>query len=128
MRARSRRLHPQFRHHGRDLFQRRVGRGGLPRRARARAVRRASGAARLRLAAEALGVVIGTAVNAVDPDKVLVTGEGVDMVGLAPAAVRRGLTAQLEHVDPESVVIELPPFSFSDYARGAAVSAMRDLV
>jgi len=25
-------------------------------------------------------------------------------------------------------VVELPPFSFSDYARGAAVSAMRDLV
>jgi len=80
------------------------------------------------LAAEALGVVIGTAVNTADPDKVLVTGEGVDMVGLAPAALQRGLTAQLEHVDPSSVVIELPPFSFSDYARGAAVSAMRDLV
>jgi len=80
------------------------------------------------LAAEALGVVIGTAVNTVDPDKVLVTGEGVDMVGLAPSGVQRGLTAQLEHVDAASVVIELPPFSFSDYARGAAVSAMRDLV
>jgi len=80
------------------------------------------------LAARALGVVIGTAVNAVDPDKVLVTGEGVDMVGLAPDHLQRGLAEQLEHVDPASVVVELPPFSFSDYARGAAVSAMRDLV
>lgn len=92
---------------------------------------RAGEAAPLRafeLAAHALGVVIGTAVNGVDPDKVLVTGEGVDMVDLAPAELRLGLAAQLEHVDPASVVIELPPFSFSDYARGAAVSAMRDLI
>lgn len=80
------------------------------------------------LAAEALGIVIADAVNTIDPEKVLVTGEGVDMVGLAPEGMLRGLTAELEQVDLDSVVIELPPFSFSDYARGAAVSAMRELI
>lgn len=80
------------------------------------------------LAAEALGVVIGSAVNTIDPEKVLVTGEGVQMVSIAPAALERGMLDQLEQVDPASVVIELPPFSFSDYARGAAVGAMRELI
>jgi predicted NBD/HSP70 family sugar kinase len=80
------------------------------------------------LAAEALGIVVATAVNTVDPEKVLITGEGVDMVDLAPARLRAGLAAELEQVDPSSVLIELPGFSFSDYARGAAVSAMRDVI
>ena len=80
------------------------------------------------LAAEALGIVVADAVNTVDAEKVLVTGEGVDMVRLAPDRLRRGLVAELEQVDADSVLIELPPFSFSDYARGAAVYAMRDLI
>ena len=80
------------------------------------------------LAAEALGIVIADAVNTIDPEKVLITGEGVDMVGLAPERLRQGLAAELEQVDLDSVLIELPAFSFSDYARGAAVSAMRELI
>lgn len=79
-------------------------------------------------AAEALGVVIADAVNTIDPEKVLITGEGVDMVELAPERLRQGLMAELEQVDLDSVVIELPAFSFSNYARGAAVSAMRELI
>ena len=80
------------------------------------------------LAAEALGIAVATTVNTVDPEKVLITGEGVDMVALAPARLRAGLDAELEQVDSTSVVIEMPAFSFSDYARGAAVSAMRDVI
>lgn len=80
------------------------------------------------LAARALGIVIAEAVNAVDPVKVLVTGEGVHMMGLAPAAVREGLLEYLEQVEVDSVVIERPEFRFAHYARGAAVAAMRDLL
>lgn len=80
------------------------------------------------LAARALGVVIAESVNAIDPEKVLVTGEGVDMVEIAPEELMAGLAEYLEQVDPASVVIERPEFSFSHYARGAAISAMRDLI
>ena len=80
------------------------------------------------LAARALGIVIAEAVNAVDPVKVLVTGEGVHMMELAPDAVREGMLEYLEQVEVDSVVVERPEFSFAHYARGAAIAAMRDLV
>ncbi len=80
------------------------------------------------LAARALGVIIADSVNAIDPEKVLVTGEGVDMMELAPHELSAGLADHLEQVDPASVVIERPLFTFSHYARGAAISAMRDLI
>lgn len=80
------------------------------------------------LAAQALGIVIAEAVNTVDPEKVLVTGEGVDMMELAPSDLATGLADHLEQVDPTGVVIERPPFTFSHYARGAAITAMRDLI
>jgi predicted NBD/HSP70 family sugar kinase len=80
------------------------------------------------LAARALGTVIADAINTVDPEKVLVAGEGVDMMELSPDELSAGLADHLEQVDPASVVIERPPFTFSDYARGAAITAMRDLI
>jgi len=80
------------------------------------------------LAARALGIVIADAVNSIDPEKVLVTGEGIDMMELAPDDLSAGLVDHLEQVDPSDVVIERPPFTFSHYARGAAISAMRDLI
>ena len=83
---------------------------------------------RRRQAARALGIVIAEAVNAVDPVKVLVTGEGVHMMELAPDAVREGMLEYLEQVEVDSVVVERPEFRFAHYARGAAIAAMRDLV
>ncbi len=80
------------------------------------------------LAARALGVIIADSVNAIDPEKVLVTGEGVDMMELAPHELSMGLADHLEQVDPAGVVIERLPFTFSHYARGAAITAMRDLI
>jgi predicted NBD/HSP70 family sugar kinase len=80
------------------------------------------------LAARALGVVIAEAINTVDPEKVLVAGEGVDMMELSPEGLTAGLADHLEQVDVATVVIERPPFTFSDYARGAAITAMRDLI
>lgn len=84
--------------------------------------------AAFRSAAFALGLVIAEAVDAIDPEKVLVMGEGVDMMALAPDELRRALADHLEQVDPGAVRIERPPFDFSNYARGAAVAAMRDLL
>jgi predicted NBD/HSP70 family sugar kinase len=80
------------------------------------------------LAAEALGAVIAEAVNAFDPEIVSIMGEGRDMVELAPERLRAALVDHLEQGDPEAVVIDLPAFHFGLYARGAAVSSMRELL
>lgn len=80
------------------------------------------------LAARALGIVIAEVVNTVDPEKVLITGEGADMMELAPSALRAGMLEYLENVEPDAVVVERPEFRFADYARGAAVAAMRSVM
>lgn len=82
----------------------------------------------IKQAARALGAVIADAVNAFDPEIVAVMGEGVDMLDLAPEALRDALAEHLEQGDPGAVVIERPPFDFGLYARGAAVAAMRELL
>jgi predicted NBD/HSP70 family sugar kinase len=79
-------------------------------------------------AAEALGAVIADAVNSFDPEIISIMGEGRDMVGLAPERLRASLEDLLEQGDPSSVRLELPEFHFGLYARGAAVSAMRELL
>jgi predicted NBD/HSP70 family sugar kinase len=74
--------------------------------------------AALRDAGRALGVVVGTIASLVDPEKIVVTGEGLAVARIA------------EHLDPTSapVVLELHEFRFADYAWGAAVSAIRHVV
>lgn len=81
-----------------------------------------------RESAYALGVVVAQFVNVVDPEKIVVTGEGTDMLDLARADFDRALDDQLEDATAESVVIDRQPFEFSHYARGAAVGALRRLL
>lgn len=81
-----------------------------------------------RLAAYALGAVIAEAVNTIDPEVVSVMGEGLDMLDVAPEELRRALGEYLEQVDAAAVRVERPGFHFDLYARGAAVSAMRQLL
>ena len=76
-------------------------------------------------AARGLGAAIAEAVNAFDPNVVVVMGEGVDMLEIASDHVRIALGEFLERGDPDAVVIERPEFHFGLYARGAAVAAMR---
>ncbi|MET0590588.1 MAG: ROK family protein, partial [Naasia sp.] len=84
--------------------------------------------AAFRQAAYALGAVVSESVNAFDPEVVSIMGEGVHMVGIAPDELRRGLAEHLEQLSPDDVRIELPPFHFGLYARGAAVNAMRNIL
>lgn len=77
-------------------------------------------------AARALGAIIAEAVNTLDPEIVSVLGEGRDLFDLAPAALRESLADHLERGDPDAVRIEVPPFDFGQYARGAAVTALRE--
>ncbi|CAN5297885.1 ROK family transcriptional regulator [soil metagenome] len=77
-------------------------------------------------AARALGEIIAEAVNTLEPEIVSVLGEGRDLFDLAPAALRESLADHLERGDPDAVRIEVPPFDFGQYARGAAVTALRE--
>jgi predicted NBD/HSP70 family sugar kinase len=81
-----------------------------------------------RMASFALGAVVAEAVNTIDPEMVSVMGEGLDMLDVAPEELRRAMAEYLEQADPATVRVERPGFHFDLYARGAAVSAMRELL
>ncbi len=78
-------------------------------------------------AVRSLGLVIATVGNIIDPEKIIVTGEG-----RAIADIDRLLldTTIAEHLDPatESFPLEVHPFEFAHYAWGAAISAIRHIV
>jgi predicted NBD/HSP70 family sugar kinase len=78
-------------------------------------------------AAFALGVVIAHLANLVDPEKIVVTGEGLAIAHGAPEQVDAGIAARL---DPASgpVEVEYRTLQFADYARAAAISAIRRVV
>jgi predicted NBD/HSP70 family sugar kinase len=77
-----------------------------------------------RLAGVALGVSIAYIVNLLDVESVIVTGEGLAVQELAGGAIDAAIA---ERRDPAgvSVPIEYPEFHFVDYARAAAIGAVR---
>lgn len=75
-------------------------------------------------AAIALGTVIGAITATINPAKVLVSGEGVDLLASQLDTVRN----QANHVKHWAVPapdIEITPFQSSEWARGAAAAALR---
>ena len=81
----------------------------------------------LRAAGTALGALAAHLVNLVDPEKVVVTGEGRAVGEYARADLDAAL---LERLDPSvgAPPVEVHPFAFTDYAWGAAITAIRTLV
>jgi predicted NBD/HSP70 family sugar kinase len=78
-------------------------------------------------AAYALGFVIVLLMNIVDPEKVIVTGEGLAVARAGQAAMDAAITERLDR-DAERSEVEVVDFSFADYARAAAVSAIRRVI
>jgi predicted NBD/HSP70 family sugar kinase len=78
-------------------------------------------------AGTALGVVIAQLVNFFDPQKVVVTGEGLNIFDYAAAEVDAAIAYRL---DPAAspVVLDVHAFEFADYAWAAAISAIRVVV
>jgi len=75
----------------------------------------------------ALGVVVGTVANVVDPQKVILTGEGLPTYEVAGPRFRDGLAATYA-ADPDRVVVDVQPFDFGEWARSAAALAIRSVV
>ena len=78
-------------------------------------------------AGHALGRVIGSIAAITAPSKVLVSGEGVGIAPLVMDIVRES-AAVVQHWTLPEVPIEIVPFGFTEWARGAAVMALRHLL
>jgi predicted NBD/HSP70 family sugar kinase len=72
----------------------------------------------------ALGVLIGTVANAVDPQKVLLTGDGLPLYEVASQLVHDGIEDTYED-DPDLLDLDVQPFDFSEWARSAAALAIK---
>ncbi|HCX84834.1 MAG TPA: ROK family transcriptional regulator [Micrococcales bacterium] len=77
-------------------------------------------------AGRALGYLLGTLANAVDPEALVVTGDGLAVVELAGEAVRAELARTCRAQPGADVAVH--PFDFRDWARGAAVTAVRHVL
>ena len=79
------------------------------------------------LAGRALGVAIAFIINLLDVEAVIVTGEGLAVREIAGNTIHETI---LERRDPAgvSVPVEYPLFHFVDYARAAAIGAVRLIV
>ncbi|GAA4416004.1 ROK family transcriptional regulator [Georgenia halophila] len=83
--------------------------------------------AAFRQAGTALGAVIAVLVNIVDPERVIVTGEGLAIAEYASDEMTTALAARLDPVS-EAPAVQLRTFHFTDYAWGAAITAIRNLI
>jgi predicted NBD/HSP70 family sugar kinase len=75
----------------------------------------------------ALGVVIAQLVNLIDPEKVIVTGEGLAVARVGQTAMDAAITDRLD-LAAERSEVEFVDFSFADYAWAASVSAIRRVI
>lgn len=77
----------------------------------------------LREAAEALGVIAGSLLTFIDPSLVVVSGESVSLFGRYESTLRAAMKAT-HHWSAPTPQLRLRPFTFSDWARGAATLAV----
>ncbi|MEU4744828.1 ROK family transcriptional regulator [Actinosynnema sp. NPDC023658] len=75
----------------------------------------------------ALGVLIGHAANFLDPQKVLLTGDGLPLYETARDVVHDGIEDAYED-DPSLIDLDVQPFDFAEWARSAAALAVRSAV
>lgn len=75
-------------------------------------------------AARALGRLVGTMASVCGPEKVLISGEGVQLAEQTLDLVKAE-AASAQHWTLPPVPITISPFTYSEWARGAAVIALR---
>ncbi len=75
----------------------------------------------------ALGVLIGTAANFLDPQKILLTGDGLPLYELTSSMVHKGIEDTYED-DPALIDLHVQPFDFGEWARSAAALAIRKTI
>lgn len=78
-------------------------------------------------AGHALGVLIGAVINGFDPEKVVLTGDGLAVWELAEPRIRSAIEA-VRLPSPHPVPLEVQPFEFTEWARAGAVLAIRTVL
>ena len=78
-------------------------------------------------AGHALGVIIGTIASALDPEKIVLTGDGLAVIELAGEQMQSSMIATRRPSD-EPVPLDIQPFEFTEWARAGAVVAIRALL
>jgi predicted NBD/HSP70 family sugar kinase len=81
----------------------------------------------LERAGRALGVVVATLADLIDPEKIIITGEGLAVARFSRSSLEDEVVRRLDPAS-ERVHLELQDFAFTDYAWAAAISAIRNLV
>ncbi|RYV51947.1 ROK family transcriptional regulator [Pengzhenrongella frigida] len=76
-------------------------------------------------AASALGAIVAQFVNVLDPEKVIVTGEGTDLLELARPTFDAALRDRLDRRASHELALSVDPFHFGQYAEGAGITALR---
>ncbi|MFD1149829.1 ROK family transcriptional regulator [Saccharothrix hoggarensis] len=75
----------------------------------------------------ALGVLIGTVANVIDPEKVVLTGDGLPLYEVASRLVHDGIEDTYED-DPDLIELDVQPFDFSEWARSGAALAIKSTI
>lgn len=78
-------------------------------------------------AGRALGVIIGTILNGLDPEKIVLTGEGLAVVELSRESIDRSIEA-VRLPSEQPVPLDVQPFEFTEWARAGAVVAIRSVL
>jgi predicted NBD/HSP70 family sugar kinase/DNA-binding MarR family transcriptional regulator len=78
-------------------------------------------------AGHALGVLIATLANAMDPEKLVITGDGIAVTELARNELDAAIAAGRQP-DEAPIALDIQPFEFAEWARAGAVLAIRDFL
>ncbi|GAB4004837.1 ROK family transcriptional regulator [Glycomyces albus] len=78
-------------------------------------------------AGHALGVLAGTLANTLDPQKIVITGDGIAVTEFARAELDTAM-AMNRHPGAAPIGLDIQPFEFAEWARAGAVLAIRDFL
>lgn len=78
-------------------------------------------------AGHALGVLAATLANTMDPEKIVITGDGIAVTELARDELDAAIAAN-RHPDGAPIALDIQPFEFDEWARAGAVLAIRDFL
>lgn len=78
-------------------------------------------------AGAALGKILGTIANTLDPQKFILTGDGLAVWELAEAEATAAVQATVSR-GGDPVVVDVQPFEFDEWARAAAVVGIRTVL
>ncbi|MFB9660204.1 ROK family protein [Glycomyces mayteni] len=78
-------------------------------------------------AGHALGVLVATLANTMDPEKIVVTGDGIAVAELARDELDAAVALYRRHLGVPTP-LDVQPFDFAEWARAGAVLAIRDFL